>query len=149
MAEDYLLFLENLEVCLRKQLDFIEPAFSKDYDTLKSNAKFGSYPIGCIKIDNDTKVEIHFLHYKSQEEAVRKWEERKVRINKNKMIVKFSDQNNCTLQHIERFEKLKFANKLFFGSKKYTPATIYIKGPQRTILYLPLMSRLACQESVT
>src|SRR5690606_34022267 len=62
---------------------------------------------------------IVFLHYKSEKEAFEKWERRKKRINWNNLIVKFNDQNLCTDDLIEEFDKMDFQNKLCFTSKPY------------------------------
>lgn len=136
MADDYILFLENLDYCLEANLSFIEPGMSKYYNILNNTHNFGKYPIGIIYLDELKMIEIHFLHYTNQTEALKKWNNRKKRINKDKMIIKFSDQNNCNMDIIRRFEALPYKNKVFFGTNKYTNDTIYIKGP-RYYQYLP------------
>lgn len=130
MAEDYILFLENLDECLESNIQFINSKNSKYYEILKNTYNFGNYPIGIINLKKDT-IEIHFLHYKDENEAINKWNERKKRINKGKLIVKFSDQNNCNKELIKRFEKLPYKHKVFFGAKKYTKNTIHINVPSQ------------------
>lgn len=126
MANDYILYLENFQECLTKKIIFIDPKNSKYYEELRSNKKFGSYPIGIIEIDRGEKIEIHFMHYTSSQDALNKWQERTKRINLDKIIFKFNDQNGCTMNHIKRFEDLPYQHKLFFGTKPYTKDCICI-----------------------
>ena len=65
-------------------------------------------------------IEIVFLHMKTGKEAIEKWNKRVKRINRKHIIFKFCDQNNCTKEHIERFENLKFKNKICFTTKEYS-----------------------------
>jgi len=122
-APDYLDLLENFSIDVLKKLSFIENTQSKYKDYLISIG-LGEldYPIGIL----DNKYEIHFLHYSSVEEAKNKWLKRIDRINLNKMIFKFSDgdlfESNGTLFNedmVERFDNLKFKNKVAFMSKDF------------------------------
>jgi uncharacterized protein (DUF1919 family) len=80
-----------------------------------------SYPVGILK----GGIEIHFLHYKSLEEADSKWKRRSQRIqeikDKGRLFVKFCDRDKATDAHFERFSKLDFPNKISFAvdSKPY------------------------------
>lgn len=106
-ANDYIKFLENLNYYLDLELKFIPLEKSKHYEELLKRKE--NVPIGLIG-----DVEIIFLHYESEEEALEKWERRKKRINREKMIVKFNDQNYATEKEIKRFCKLDYKNKLCF-----------------------------------
>ena len=68
------------------------------------------YPIGTL----DNKIEIHFLHYKSVQEAKEKWTNRKMRINYENLLIKFSEQNEYLPALVDRFNKLGFQNKILF-----------------------------------
>ncbi len=59
------------------------------------------------------------MHYRSIQEALYKWELRKRRINKENLFVIFTDQGDCTYDHLKRFDALPFNNKVVFTSKKY------------------------------
>ena len=59
-------------------------------------------------------VEIMFLHGHSEQEAKEKWERRCKRINWDRLIVKFNDQNGCTEEHAKKYAELPFEHKLFF-----------------------------------
>ena len=64
-----------------------------------------------------------FLHYHSEAEAQEKWERRCKRINWNRLLVKFNDQNGANLQEtLDAFLKIPY-NKLFFTCKKWCGMT--------------------------
>ena len=68
---------------------------------------------------NGEDVEIFFLHYHSEKEAQDKWSRRCERINFDRLIVKFNDQNGCTKEMVKAFLALPYKNKLFFTCKKW------------------------------
>lgn len=113
MDEDYMRMLENLDYYLSQNLRFIAPKDSKYYDKISNNGKKEvTYPIALLGDD----VEIHFLHYRSQEEAEQKWKRRAKRINCKCLLIKMSFRDNGydKAQMVNRFLKLKFANKICF-----------------------------------
>lgn len=114
IASDYLKFISNLDYYFSiEKFEEVRPTDSKWYNQLKHKDNFGKYPIA--KLDD---IELHLLHYKTVEEANRKWNERKKRINKNRIIYKFSEMNLCTSEEIEKFQALKLNNKICFISRK-------------------------------
>lgn len=113
MADDYIKLLTNLQKYIDCKLRFIDPNTSKWYQILKDTSQYGRYPIGILE-----DIEIHFLHYKDKNEAIEKWNNRCKRINWNRLLVKFNDQNGCTSEHIEKFKELNYINKICFISKK-------------------------------
>ena len=124
MAEDYIRFISDMKNYLNMELNFIEPNKSHSYEIIKNKSNFGTYPIGCLG-----DIEIHFLHYKTEEEAKEKWERRAKRINYDKILYKFNDQNDCSIELLEKFSKLPFKNKICFTSKEYNlENTIHIKS---------------------
>ena len=128
MADDYMKFIFNLEEYIKTDLKFISPVKSRYYNTLKNSKSFGEYPIGKLG-----DIEIIFLHYTSENEAYEKWSRRCERINWDKLIIKFNDQNGCTTEHLNLFEKLNFDNKLCFTAKKHNKlsSVIQIKSAQK------------------
>lgn len=123
MAEDYIKFVYNIKDYLQKELEFIDIKESKYYQYFIEQKKIRNYPIGKLG-----DVEIHFLHYKSPEEAKEKWERRTKRINWEHILFKFNDQNLCTQEHLELFSKLPQKNKICFVSKPNNiKGIIYIK----------------------
>lgn len=121
MAEEYIKFIYNIRYYIEQDITFINIEQSKYKDYLKK-LNYNS-PIG--KIDD---LEIMFLHYKNEDEAKEKWNRRKKRINWNKIIYKFSDQNMCTYKHLQQFNEFNAKNKICFTTRKYEELdTIQIK----------------------
>ena len=120
MAEDYITFLSDLKGYINGRLEFIKPEESrwKDSPQISEDKRFGTYPIGLLS-NGQNNIEIFFLHYHSEEEAKAKWVRRCKRINWDKLLVKFNDQNGCTAKNVHDFMVLPFKNKLFFTSKEW------------------------------
>lgn len=127
-AKDYIKFVSNLKQYLDCEIRFINPNESKWKKEASKDKRFGTYPIGILK-----DVEIFFLHYHSEEEAKEKWKRRCKRINFDKLLIKFNDQNGCTEQEVRTFLDLPIKNKLFFTCKKWNgisnDSIIVIKQP--------------------
>lgn len=78
-----------------------------------------------IRLDNcppGGTIEIFFLHYHSEAEARVKWERRCRRINWDRLLVKFNDQNGATQKTIDEFLHIPY-DKLFFSCKKWERMT--------------------------
>lgn len=109
MADDYIEFLKDLKGNTSRPIEFIKPCDSKYVEELSKDKRFGTYPIGRIG-----DVEIAFLHGHSKEEANDKWERRCKRINWDKLLIKFNDQNECKEHNVKDYSELPFTHKLFF-----------------------------------
>lgn len=120
MAEDYITFLSDLKGYINGTLEFIKPEESrwKDAPQVSGDRRFGSYPVGLLS-NGKSYIEIFFLHYHSEKEAKDKWERRCKRINWDRLLVKFNDQNGCAVKNIYDFMDLPFKHKLFFTCKKW------------------------------
>lgn len=120
MAEDYIRFLSGLREYVSSELQFIKPEESRwrGEKTIADDIRFGSYPVGRLTAGQE-HVEIFFLHYHSENEAKEKWERRAKRINWDRLLVKFNDQNGCTEQEVRDFFHLPFRNKLFFTCRDW------------------------------
>lgn len=92
---------------LKSPIKIIDASESKYADVLKKKGQ-EKVPVGLINDD----VEVIFLHYHSKEEAYEKWMRRSARVNFNNLIVKFSEMNQCSEDHILRFEKLNYRKKV-------------------------------------
>ncbi|MDE6157929.1 MAG: DUF1919 domain-containing protein [Muribaculaceae bacterium] len=123
MDEDYILFLERLEWYLAQTPKFIRPEESKYYDKISDKGKRPvTYPIALLGDD----VELHFLHYHSEEEALSKWLRRVGRINFDRLLVKMSlrDSGYDISEMQQRFVALKFKNKICFSPTASTEKCI-------------------------
>jgi uncharacterized protein (DUF1919 family) len=111
--EDYIKFLENLNWYLKQPIQFSHT--TKHISALKLRKAINrNYPIGILG-----DIEIHFMHYTTQEEALEKWNRRLLRINYNNLFILFSDSEPEEYREelLERFERLPFEHKIFFSSK--------------------------------
>lgn len=113
-SEDYIKLLQNFKYYLSQNLAFIKIDESKYYNEIKDMGIKKIYPIAMLD-----DIEIHFLHYKSQEEAQEKWRRRSKRINYNNILFKFSENYLCTEDLIKAFIDLNYKNKICFATKDY------------------------------
>ncbi len=109
---DYVKFLGNLEWYLQQPI-------------VEYHDSRYTYPTGLIG-----DIELLFVHYESFDEAVKKWEERKQRINWNNLFIIAIDGDGCTYETIEKFENLPYKNKVIFTHRKYDEfkSAYYISG---------------------
>lgn len=114
MYSDYIEFLSDLKFYLTKaKITFVEQSKYEVGNERRKNWKHW-YPIGLL----DGKIEVHFLHYYSVEEAAEKWYRRAARVNFNKLIIIGMEQNLCTEEDISSFDNLPFERKYMFTTKK-------------------------------
>ena len=113
-ADDYIEFLSNLKYYLTEaKLEFLDE--SRYPLGNERRAKWTHwYPIGLL----GGKVEIQFLHYHTEHEAADKWYRRAQRVNFDKLLIIGMEQNQCSINHIKKFDTLAFDKKVFFSSKK-------------------------------
>lgn len=113
MYPDYIEFLKNLDYYLKEaKLEFVDQSKYPLGNQRKSECDH-YYPIGIL----GGKVEIHFLHYYSNEEAAEKWYRRAKRVNFDKLFIVGMDQNLCSEQDIREFDNLPFKNKIMFSTR--------------------------------
>ncbi|WP_293748395.1 DUF1919 domain-containing protein [uncultured Paraglaciecola sp.] len=71
------------------------------------------YPMGLLG-----DIEIHFVHYNSEQDAKDKWDKRTKRMmavsDKNSFFFKFCDDWKAEVKQFEQFHKLPFKNKVSF-----------------------------------
>lgn len=64
-------------------------------------------------------IRINFVHYDTFEEGVRKWQERKKRINWDNLFFIGSERGECTYETIRRFDQLPYDNKVILTHVRY------------------------------
>lgn len=131
LGDDYVKFCADLEGYLSKQLTFIPWESSRFYPELK-NVK--PYPVGKLG-----DIEVYFMHYHSEEEAREKWERRKSRINKERILFKLSQRECCSKEDVEKFMALPYKNKICFAYDKvhgaiYVPELRGFSGDEQPIV---------------
>ncbi len=129
MANDYILFIYHMQTYLEQDLVEIKIEDSKYYEYLKKIDY--QAPIGKLG-----DIEIMFLHYSTFQEAKEKWDRRKKRINYDKIIYKFSDQNECTYENLIQFQQFPAKNKLCFTAKEYKNVDSIVFGEYESLGYV-------------
>lgn len=108
--DDYIKFLERLDYYLSLTPEFISPETAKDYE-LRRKLRGGEIDYPVARLDDIT---LWFTHYHSMEEALDKWEKRKKRINRNRLLIKWSQRYNQDPKLLQRFLALPYKNKIVF-----------------------------------
>ncbi|MCW4024073.1 MAG: DUF1919 domain-containing protein [Candidatus Bathyarchaeota archaeon] len=120
--KDYLKLLENLIWYLKQPLTFKKETEHKMAHSFCEGMN-ETFPIGVLY-----DIEIHFMHYRSEQEAKEKWTRRVKRLNLNNLFVLFSDGDEFNEEYLERFEKMPYKNKIFFSSKpRSNKTTVFIR----------------------
>lgn len=101
---EFIVFLRNLDEYLHLPVE--------EYSD--SSIKF---PIGVLR-GSAGDVKIYFMHYRTFEEAVEKWNERKRRVNADNIFV-IMEGNSCSEKMLEDFDNLKLANKVVLTDGLY------------------------------
>ena len=111
MAPCYIKFLRNPQHYLSMPLVFVNESTYKEMNQFRSSHHM--YPLG--KLDD---IEIHFLHYKTADEAAEKWERRKVRIDWNHLVVKFAlDKDYAKPSDLDILAQMPYPKKISFSKE--------------------------------
>ena len=104
---------------LRRYMD--QPLVELDLDEPWPAARLG---------EGDSAVQINFLHYDTFQDALEKWEERKRKINYDRLVLMGMDRNCCDYETLRRFDRLPWPNKLVFTHVPYPEfsSACYVKG---------------------
>ena len=93
----------------------------KHYNIMKKLNRWGLYPVGTVE-----DIEIFFMHYPDENEAIAKWIKRCNRINYDNMVFLLTENEMCTEEHIREFCSLPIKNKVCLTYQKYDiPGAIY------------------------
>lgn len=111
-TDDFIKLVSNLKYYLDQEIVEVE---DKNYN----------FPCGMLD-----DIKIRFNHYKTFQEAVDKWNERKKRINWDNIYVMGIDGDNATYESLKKFDELPYENKVIFTHKSYPEikSSYYIKG---------------------
>ena len=104
---------------LQQPLSFMEISQYAYWNHFRLREK--NYPLALL----GNEVEIHFLHYQSQEEASQKWQRRLQRMSfkPENLYIKFCDRDLLNQDDIQLFEKSSLPHKVFFSAKPYPGIT--------------------------
>ena len=110
--EDFVKFCEGLNFYLSCEL--------------KESKIHSAYPVGKLH-----DIIIHFVHYKSFEEAKQKWDIRKKRLDFNNVRIIATDRDGCNSELLNRFLKLPYKKVLFSHLPSSHPDIVYIEGYEK------------------
>lgn len=131
LGHDFVKFCSDFENYLKKELVFIPWEASSYYTELKNDIP---YPIAKLG-----DIEIYFMHYKSEQEARKKWNRRLERVNLEHILFKLSQREGCSKKDIETFMNLPLKSKLCLAYDKvdgaiYVPKLKGLKGDEYSIV---------------
>ena len=103
---DFLKFIENLEYYLKTEI------------LIESRSSNLGYPVGILG-EGDRKIYLYFQHYNSFDEAKRKWNSRKKRVNLENLFIIMTDRDGADEEDLKEFDQLCFKNKIVLTGKEY------------------------------
>ena len=84
------------------------------------------FPVGLID-----DIEINFVHYKTEQDALDAWNRRKTRIVWENLFIVATDHDGLYLpEMLERFDALPYTNKIMFTARNYPQYPWAIQVPQ-------------------
>ena len=114
MGPCYIKLLGNLEHNIKLPLVFKKESKYEEMQVIKAGENFPLAVLG------NTDIEIHFLHYKTKEEAIEKWTKRVNRIDWDNLFIKYDcGKDYGSADTVNSFLKLNFPNKLLFGKENF------------------------------
>ena len=92
-----------------------QPVERSKYETLQKarGPLLPAYPIGVL----GEGIELHFLHYRTWEEALDKWNRRTARIRWDRLYVKYTDRGEPSDEHARRFMSMPYERKLYLTNR--------------------------------
>jgi len=108
----YIKFIKNLNYYFGCELIFTATSKYQATNTKRDNTDL-KYPIGKL-----ADIEIHFLHYHSEDEAFDKWNRRKARVNFDNLFVELGEIDLVDKAIMEDFNSLEFPNKVLFSVRE-------------------------------
>lgn len=113
--------------------EFVRFCENMDHYLFESSFQFKESGYAPYPVANLDDIEIRFVHYKTNAECVESWDKRKLRIDWEHLFVVATDVDGLNREDLlERFDKLKFKNKIMFTSKKLPQYKWAVTVPQFT-----------------
>jgi len=121
MSPCYIKMLQNPFFYIKEPLVFKEHSRYPEMQQIKSGTDFPLAVLG------ESDIEVHFLHYKSKEEAKEKWDRRVKRIDWQHLFVKYDcGKDYATAETVAAFNELKISNKLIFGKEDFGSENVFV-----------------------
>jgi uncharacterized protein (DUF1919 family) len=109
--EGFLKLCKNFEHYMQEELTESTDKMQEDFKKLGGVEI--NFPVGKLG-----DLIIYFQHYNSFEEAKAKWDERKNRINKNRMFFIFVGYDNTPVEIFKEYDSLPLKNKLLLTNER-------------------------------
>ncbi len=106
-GSDFVRFVINLDYYLAQELRMTQGE---------------DYPVGYLD-----DVRINFQHYESCAEAKAKWDERKQRIRKDRIIVLCTDRDGFSEETYDQWRKIQYPKVLFSSTDRMEPDVVFLK----------------------
>lgn len=114
MAPCYAKLLDDPHKYLSFPLKFINES---KYDEMKKIGSGTSFPLATL---GDSEIEIHFLHYENENQALTAWKRRVERIDWGNIFVKFDCGKDYSTEEIANYIlSLPYKNLIVFGPGEY------------------------------
>ena len=109
--DDFLKFVLDLPHYLAQELQFIETE--------------EPYPVAMLD-----DIKLYFNHYKTNEEAREKWEERKARMNMDNLFILMCDRDGITEDDMRKLETVNCKNKVVLTAKEHPEIDFAFQLPE-------------------
>ena len=121
--KSYIHLLRNFSDCIHSELVFAQESKLRWLNSWRERERL-SYPVGLL----GHEVEIHFLHYGSNDEAQSKWQRRCARVieDPKRIFFKFDDRDGALDEDIEAFDRMPVRNKVCFTASKFDVQTVIV-----------------------
>jgi len=127
-AECFLRFLGDIPGYLAMPLRFISVSRHGSVNRLRTRRE--SWPMAAL----GDGVEIHFLHYKTEAESQRAWEEGCRDLNLDRIAVKFTvDKDGASHKHLAMFDRLPFERKLLLSAHPHPEIGCAVQVPDYVV----------------
>jgi uncharacterized protein (DUF1919 family) len=114
MSPCYIKMLQKPSFYLSQTLVFKKESRYPEMQEIESGKNFPLATLG------ESDIEIHFLHYKTIEEAKEKWNRRVSRIDWENLFVKYDcGKDYASVDTVHAFNELEISNKLIFGKEDF------------------------------
>lgn len=107
------------------------------------------YPVGSLTY-RQKKIHVYFMHYNTFEQAKRKWEERKRRVDFDNIYI-IQNILNVTNDDVDCFDSLPYKNKVLIsnqnptGSENIRICSLYLRENVQPSNILNYCSRFSCK----
>lgn len=127
-ADCFIRFLGDIEGYLHSPLKFVGTTRHLALNRVRNQR--WPWPIAVLRDD----VEVHFLHFRTEDESRRAWDAGCDKVNLKRIAVKFSaDKDGATDEHVDRFAAMPFERKLLISRYEHPNISCAVHTPNYVI----------------